>query len=63
MSVFAVMNRSLHEFSRPMRAEAPHRGGREATVWREAPAPREDSPSPPVTERMDEDCERWDGLS
>jgi hypothetical protein len=63
MSVFAVTNRSLYEFSRPLRAESPHRASGEAVLWRELPAAQTE-PAPVLRlERLDEDCERWDGLS
>ena len=65
MSALAVSTRSL--FDEPvlvsMRTETPHRPSRVMRIWREVPTPREETERAPVVEFIDEECERWDGLS
>jgi hypothetical protein len=65
MSALAVTNRSLFDTPIPLtaRSETPHRANRTMRIWREVPAPREEIEHAPSVERVDEDCERWDGLS
>ena len=65
MSALAVQNRSLFDapitLTRP--SETPHRENRAMRIWRQLPAPRDEPEQAQNVERIDEYCERWDGLS
>ena len=63
MSAVAVPSRSLFESPMLMWKEPPPHAGRTMKIWRELPAPREEPVQATPLECVDEECERWDGLS